>query len=420
MTQDWKDRVRPVIKLVSPNGDEFEAKWVGDTRTKDGKVAKFNYPGIRGTVAFDQLPESDKYPLTFHFSGPQHDLTSRAFWAACNQRGTWDIVHPVEGFKNVQFESVSDAIEPVRSGNIRVFTVDSFEPIDPVTLKTTTDLRSNIGATLDDFNAQAASQFERVKTNTFSAVAAISSTTEKITTATDKILGPIAATNDSVSRVFEATQRGIQDTLDATIFRPIQLAGQMQQLMQIPGLAIQDVGARLSAYADLIQEMFGINADGNADGYNVALTKELALSGILGAVASVAGDAQNLQNRSEALEFATTLSDQLASVTNHLDEDQEKFETLPIDQQYFSQSDAYTEALSITGLGIQNFLVSAFDLAIEKRFTLDRYKTPVQIAFEEYGAENLDANIDLVISTNQLAGNDIIVLPPGREVVVYV
>lgn len=420
MTADWKARLRPTIKLSSPNGSEFEAKWVGDPRTKAGKVALFNYPGIRGTVAYDQLPESDKYSLNFHFDGPQNDITSREFWAASNERGLWNIVHPVEGFLALQFLSVSDAIEPVKSGNIRVFTVESIEPIDPATLRTITDLRAALGAKLDDFNIQGASQFERVQTASFAAVAAISSTVNKITTATQKELGKIAAVNDGVSRVFEATERGIQDTLDAAIFRPIQLAGQMQQLIQVPLLAVDRIGDRLDAYNRLIQEMFGIGSDPNENGYNVSLTKELGLSAALGAIAVISGDASTLQSRSEAIEFSTGLADQLASVTNHLDEDQQQFEDLPIDSQYFSQSDAYTEALSISALGIQQYLTAAYDLAVEKRFILDRYKTPVQIAFEEYGPDDLDANIDRVIAINQLVGNDIIVLPPGREVVVYV
>ncbi|MGW8256642.1 MAG: hypothetical protein ACWGMZ_04060 [Thermoguttaceae bacterium] len=420
MSKDWLQRLRPLLKLKSPSGETFEAKWIGDTRTKQGKVALFNFPGIRGTVAYDQLPESDSYPLTFHFDGPDNDKTSARFWAACNQRGKWNVVHPVEGFLVLQFLSVTDAIQPVTSGNVRVFTVDAIEPIDPQTLTTTTELRSEIAAQLDVYNERTVAQFATVDTSTFTALDAINGTVGKITTKINTRLSKLVAQNNEIARIFDATQRGIQDTLDAVIFKPIQLAGQMQQLMQAPALAVTDVGARLAAYKNLMLEILGIEVVENMDGYNVALVKELALTSLLGAMGTVAGDASTLKNRTEALEFSIVLADALKTVTNNLDEDQSKFETRPIEQQYFSQSECYTESLKIITLGIQNFLIAAFDLAIEKRYTLDNYKTPAHIAFENYGAQDLDSNTDFVIETNKLVGNDIIILPPGREVVVYV
>jgi hypothetical protein len=61
------------------------------------------------------------------------------------------------------------------------------------------------------------------------------------------------------------------------------------------------------------------------------------------------------------------------------------------------------------------------NLAIERRFTLDRPRAPIEIAITEYGGLGAnDFNLDLFIYSNDLHGKDIMLLARGREVVVYV
>ena len=62
-----------------------------------------------------------------------------------------------------------------------------------------------------------------------------------------------------------------------------------------------------------------------------------------------------------------------------------------------------------------------FDLKIETRFVLGKYETPMNLTVQEYGTLGAgDENLDLFISTNNLHGDNVILLPPGFEVVVYV
>ena len=108
-------------------------------------------------------------------------------------------------------------------------------------------------------------------------------------------------------------------------------------------------------------------------------------------------------------------------ITARLDAVQDDFKDSPIETQYFSQSSSYASAAKMIGNTVRFLLIQAYDLAIEKRFTLDVPKAPIQIVIEEYGSlgEN-DVNLDLFISANGLKGDDILYLPAGREVLTYV
>ena len=49
----WKDRLRGEIVLTSPDGDVFNAKWVGNDRSKEKKIGRFDYPDFDGSVIQD-------------------------------------------------------------------------------------------------------------------------------------------------------------------------------------------------------------------------------------------------------------------------------------------------------------------------------------------------------------------------------
>ena len=418
----WQNRLRPEIKLSSPAGTVFTAKWRGSPRSNSKRVPLFDFPGVRGTAGQDLNSAGDRYPMTIFFDGPDNDKTAKLFWDSAKLVGEWRIVHPIHGFLGLQLLSITENNEPVSSGNVTAFDLEWIELIDPKTLKTTAQLNAKLKNKLDDFNIQAASQFGKVDLSKKGFVASVTDTATTITTAINDALAPIAKLNTAINRNFTAVQSAVQDTLAAAILDPISLAAQIQQLTQLPALAVQDVQSRLAGYAALADSLFGLGADAaNAEGHNTALTKELGISALIGARGLVSATGTNgLQTRAQAVEFATDLVSGLTDATGALDSDQDVFQNTNFEDQYFSQSESYSDALSLTALGVENFLVAAFDLKIEKRFVLDRNRSPMEITVTEYGTLDNDVNLDLFIQSNNLHGDQILLIPAGTEVVVYV
>ena len=208
--------------------------------------------------------------------------------------------------------------------------------------------------------------------------------------------------------------------MNAVALQPIALAGQVQQLTQLPLLATNDIASRLDYYNGLAAEIIGLTPGTATDAdKNKIACYESSLSAILGANAKIATTG-TLQTRQQAVEFAEDLSINFATVTDALDLAMANFENNDIDRQYFSQSQTFVDAALATASAIEYLLTSAFDLRIEKRFVLTEPRAPIEITINEYGSlgEN-DENFDLFISSNGLKSEDILLLPAGREVVIY-
>lgn len=417
----WKDRLRPNLTLISPQGNVFEPLWSGNTRSMEKKLGIFEFPKIKGLKIQDLDVGGVRYPLTFFFEGLDHDQEANKFFKACKERGLWEVNHPVRGGLSLQLVSVSESIEPVTSGNITTIESEWLEPQESAIVGPMPQVAAQIQAQTVFVNNSAANQLnnnilqdtagfvKRIQTET-------NKLTQKITDGLKTLTEPIADINSSI----QAIQRSIQGIITQSVVDVLALGGQIQQLVQLPALASDDIQTRLTTYSAMIADVFTLfPSDDNPESKNTVSLHEVALSAAIVAVAQI-GSTGTLQTRSRAVETIETVSQLFTDITDNLDNVQDLFQDKTIDLQYFSQSDSFADSAYITALGIQYLQQALFDLAIERRFTLKSPRSPIEITISEYGAlgEN-DANFDLFIESNQLQGNDILLLPAGREVVVY-
>jgi prophage DNA circulation protein len=156
----WQERLVPNIVFVSPEGNQFTAFWRSSPRTKDKKVGIHEFPRVAGNVVQDLDANSDRYSLTFFFEGPDHDLEAQAFWAAFNERGPWDVLHPVHGFMQLQPLSITENDDVIDSGNMTEFNSEWIEPIDEVTLSTAREYAATVDNLSDEVNGTSAEQFD--------------------------------------------------------------------------------------------------------------------------------------------------------------------------------------------------------------------------------------------------------------------
>lgn len=89
---------------------------------------------------------------------------------------------------------------------------------------------------------------------------------------------------------------------------------------------------------------------------------------------------------------------------------------MDIDKQYIANSQNYTSLVNVYTLTMQYLLSQFFNLATEKRFTIKNKRSPLEICVTEYGTID---NYDLFIESNELSGDEILLLNPGKEVVIY-
>lgn len=410
----WQDRVNKVIKLKSPSGITFEALWKGNKRTKEKKLGLFSYPKARGTLAQDLDVEGDKYPLTIYFEGPNHDIDAQRFWNACNERGTWEVKHPVRGILTLQLVTVTEDIQPVTGGNITEMDGDWIEVGIDNPAASVAQLEDDVKNQIDNTKAAAADQFaNKVKVNKPSLLARLKAGVLKVVGIINAIKSTIAGIMATVAAI-RATVMGI---ITAGVMLVNSLASAVMTLILLPGQIINDTKTRFAYFNQILDTTFrefskDFKSTYGSGGANTAAVVELVATACVIGMAETLVDAE-FGTREEALSYLEQIEDAAMRATNGLDNIQKAYAGNFIDQQYFSQSDSFNDLAELLRRVRELILRRSFDLSAAKRITLRRDRAPIEIALTE------GVDFDVFIASNALKGDEILLLPTGREVVVY-
>ncbi|MCP4745032.1 MAG: hypothetical protein GY874_02670 [Desulfobacteraceae bacterium] len=436
----WIERLQPEITLESPDGDVFTAAWRGNRRTLEKKVGVFDYPGVDGSVTQDLGAAAIIYPLTFYFDGPDNDIEAERFLTACKQRGPWRIDHPVKGRIELQLLSATEKSKPVASGNVTKFETEWIEPLIEKAALSTAEQGHDVTARVDDLNAASADQFAKnIAQNTaserWSVVSGVQNIMQAVSASIDKLYKPVAEINSQIASV----RRSITDAISEVVVDVAGLAGQIQNLIQLPAMAAEDIRTRVSAYSDLLKNVytFSPSADDPAlpvrtsrEVKNAAAVQELAMVSSLSALAVVSGSigsanasasaSADVRTRTDAVAVIDELADRHTEVINELDKIQQVLITKNINEQYFSQQECFSITACAMAAATAHVLSASHNLSAQRRIVLKKARTPVEIVIAEYGSlgEN-NERLDRFIAANALAGMDILLLRPGKEVVVY-
>ena len=200
--------------------------------------------------------------------------------------------------------------------------------------------------------------------------------------------------------------------IDTLVRDPLTLAFQTTQLLQTPALALANIQARLDAYGGLVDQITGtIRVPGlDSENANSFQTDDLfASTNVTGIIVSVVNT--QFETKTEALNAAEALLDISEQLTAWRDANYNSLGQIDTGGAY----QQYEQAVSLAA----GFLVQiSFSLKQERRITLDRNRTIIDLAAELYG--EVDAQLDFLIRSNDLTGSEILELPAGREIVYFI
>jgi len=418
----WTERVNDNIIFTSPKGREFTALWIGNNRTKAKKLGSFSPPKRKGTIFQDLDVDATRYPIPFIFEGENHDLTASLFFRTCDENGLWSIIHPTHGKLKLQLVSVTEKVQPVKSGNLTEFESDWVEPLDEDKTISDAEIAQQIEEQIKALNQASADQLAAISDQT--TAGNIQALKDAASTAMSTItngLESISELSTDIARITNEIQRATTSNLANPLVAVNSLATQINIASQAPALATDNISERISSYTSVIDVLAGTSVENpTPQARNFIAIKEISLSSLVATLPSIAttGD---LSTRQEAISLAEAMALKFTEITNSLDADQELYSENLLENQYFSQSQSYSDMEKLIALGIKFLLLASFDLKIEKRFTLEKARAPIDVTISEYGSlgEN-EENFDLFISSNNLKNREILLLPAGKEVVVYV
>lgn len=408
----WPNRLQPTIQMTSPDGNVFNPKWRGNDRSREKKLGLFTYPDVPGTVVQDLDVNSTKWPMIVYFDGADYDLESEKFFNATAEKGLWEIIHPTKGTVSLQLVSVTEPIQPIESGNIAAFNLDFIQPANISIIQSLSELQNGIQSGIIAANDSVLNQVVNSISNVAgNARTSVNNAVSKINGVFTSILSPLARIDNDINSAYNSITRGLDTTINNAVLFPEVLVGQIQSLVQLPAKINKSATQKLNTYTDLI---FGLDEITGDDKFIFAI-KDLALSAALGAVADIVSDT-DAQTRAEIVQQIEKVSSLFDTIVNSLDNDMSLVDTDKIENQYISQEGSFPQNYYLTALAINYLLRASIDLAIEKRFYIKDYSLPIMLTIKEYGS---DIFLDFFNSTNKLKDDEFLLLPPGREVVVY-
>ena len=416
----WQDRVRPEIKFTSPEGNEFTALWQKNRKPIEKKIGIFNYPKLNGSIVQDLGINGTSYPLTIYFTGLDHDRQAAKFEKAFAESGTWQVTHPIDGDLILQPVSINPDQNPTDNGTYTLFQTEWIEPIVEDAIKSISELSAKVKRLQIDLNIQAADQFGATQASAAEKISVIQNVRKSIV-AFQNSMKNIYNKVSAVAAKISAIRNQIESTITQTVINVAALAGQIKELVTLPGLIITDIKSKIESYKQMASDIFNLSPDGtNSSDNNTVLVQEIFLSSILSSMADNVTLA-DYETREQIIDTIEDITDLANTITDGLDDVMESFSSNDFDLQYYSQSDSFSAASILLANMIAYLLRVSFDLKVVKTIRLEHDKTPIRIVLEQYGelGEN-DILLDFFIAANKLKGNDILIIPGGREVIIYV
>jgi hypothetical protein len=401
-----QDRLRNEIAMVSPEGDAYEGKWIGNPRRNRKKLGLFQFPKVKGTKGQDLEVGGDEYPLTIYFDGGDNDQVSDDFHQSLKQRGKWEIIHPLYGQLFLQLVDWEQQISPVENINYMVFTTNWIETLPDGSEISLAELLGLIDDQANLANESAAAQFKaNAFTELFDQAKRIASAANRVVNSVKKNLRIFQNFNIIPAEV-DAIIRGIKSTVDEFPIDTEVLASQIQNLVQIYVLGQDNVLGALDLFNTFATSLEDEKPSvATKEGVSQVAVQELALSATMVAIGQSVR-LNGIETRTQAVESANAILEFFENITNTLDETQTLYEDVPIEFQYFSQSQSFTDNSLLAAQAAQYLLVSAIDLKIERRFKTTVPRSFLEICGTEYGNVD-DETLDYYIKTNNLKNNEI-------------
>lgn len=428
-----QDRILKEITLISPEEDgnkTYIAKWIGDPVTKEKKLGIFDTPKAKGTIVQDLEIKGNKHQLTLYFDGPDNDLLAQNFWSSLDAKGTWIVRHPlIAGVFEVYLMRAVWQVEPVRSMGFTTFNTNWIEPLPESFSVSVAEIEQNIKQYVDVANESAARQFDaNADTTLFEDYNALVS-------AASKSVGAI----QSNIRKFENLQIidprliAIFDSIDSILGSfPLDtsaLTAQFEDLYESIGLTQNSSIGAVDNWLKIAASFTDIaTGDTGKSGRNEAAVLEENLS-LVNAQLAASVTLPGAVTRGDAVELAEKIDDYFQGMIATLDNLQQNFNNVPIEDQYISQSLSFGDQLNANRQAILYLLRSSTDLKIERVFTTEVNRATIEIAWTELGGPGeiiekdgirIDKNYSDFCDWNDLHGKYLNVIPALTEVRVFV
>ncbi|MDR2490277.1 MAG: DNA circularization N-terminal domain-containing protein [Spirochaetaceae bacterium] len=424
----WADRVLDEILLVSPSNVPLPAYWQPNKTNFSRRVAIHEIPHVNGAYIQDMGAGPRKYPITLMYAGENCDLLSKtAENLLYYEQGAWTVVHPTEGFLRLNLISCKREYDPINSGGMVI--------LETEWVAVGLEKENSIGINKIQFIATACAALAaitiEVVTQTVKIVqrGLLNKFVSGQITKINRILDGITLSGDvkNLVNVILNESQHIDATNMETFNSLIITAGVTAQTNteDVSAMAVCNrIKDKSIAFCKAIEEQSHIYT--NLGGNFATLMVNDAVSNELYAASCIIAFAQTIttnpiQNRDECLVLIEQFNDMYNNFIYEQNIYEQKSSILELSKQYIAFSQSMIELEKLRSFVISFLLNELFNLKAVRKITLEKPSTLINIAYKYMGADagTIDEKIATLITSNQLKGKEIILLPKGKTITIY-
>ncbi|MCG8480456.1 MAG: DNA circularization N-terminal domain-containing protein [Spirochaetales bacterium] len=434
-----RDRLR-TFRYTTASGATFVLQFDELTRSGGRNTVVSEYVGENSGGVQDLGEEIRRYPITCYISGPDYDEEADRFAAALDEAGPGVLDHPRWGILDVLPVSWRQSEHFLNGAGRAVFSVE-FVGADAAKFEY---LVSRIAA--DEVIAAGAATLAESMADSLAAAEIVDPSA--LTALRESVSGGLQAAREELSAITGLTEevRGniesavvaMNRDIEELIRSPIALAQSFLNLYRIPATTVTNVREKIAGYRAVFSQLADtltsatagtaaivrrntateverrrMNADEIASAETVGLLSVAQIYALQAALseASVAGlsggtdGGRPIRTRAEAVAAV----DEVRSLGNEMNALAEGMGVPTFD---VSRDGAAVLATAVGAL-----VDGALALPTERTVLLEGDTTPIHLAVELFGS--LD-RLDECIEYNELAGDELLLVPRGREVRYYV
>ncbi len=252
-------------------------------------------------------------------------------------------------------------------------------------------------------------------------------------------LGDIAAQVDEINILFTSTYAQIISTADELARAPFDLARQVQNLIQLPMLAVDSATDRIAAFQNYVDDTLSFTqtdenefSAGSPAGKNILSVDGMAALAAISAINYSAVSTKSVTldeitsgqqltesgylSRPQVLETIQAVLNSAKDSTEILSEKAANFGAVTFFKQYFDYSILNKNIVTAT---VRNLNQRIFSTSQEIIITTDKEESPIPLCGRLYGSVE-NNTIQFFIESNKLHGDEIYLVPKDREIVYYV
>ncbi len=417
---NWENRLQPAT-YTAPSGKSFTFDFKKVEVSATHRASIFRTPNKPGAYAIDFGMGERKYPLTAYVFGNDYDIEADKLVLLLEERGHGKLDHPVYGTKTVQVMGYKRKDDPADRAGVGIINIDFIESTETTFVETKKDVEDDLKKKRKKLNKENPEELDK-EIKKLGEVLKKSETSKRMKEyldLADKHLRPELSFFEEAEALFNAIHDSLNDKITKNIGKPLVLASQMNALIKVPATLVQRTALRLQGYTKFatdLRERSSISAL-TKDTKSKLLEVGVLLSAIETAISETLMNS-DFKTRGEALVYANVLLELHEVNKAFMETEEAKFQAGSLELLIYGNSEQTRQLEYIVQVTAAKLADVAFGLAQERSIILSRDRTIIDLAFELFGSID-DVYLDALIDINNLEGDEIDLMPEGKEITYY-